>query len=301
MTAITTHAHLALLSDRGVVSVSGEDATAFLDNLITNDMDLLKTQAALFAGLLSPQGKILFEFFVIKHDVIEHGGGYLLETRRDKAADLVKRLTMYKLRAKVTINDLTANYAVAAAWAGAAPVAPLSISFPDPRHGDLGARVLMAPTMAAKLDADLEPESRYHAHRIALGIAEGGRDYTLGDTFPHEANFDLVGGVSFTKGCYVGQEVVSRMQNKSVVRKRVVRVSGAALVSGAEVKLGDAVIGTLGSVDGQGGLALMRLDRAVEAADQGLTMTAGGPPITIDAAALKRYRQSVVDKPANVL
>ena len=301
MATNTTHAHLALLSDRGVVSVSGEDATAFLDNLITSDMDLLKTQAALFAGLLSPQGKILFEFFVVRQDAIEHGGGYLLETRRDKAADLVKRLTMYKLRAKVTINDLSANYAVVTAWAGAAPVSPLSISFPDPRHRDLGTRMLMAPTMAAKLDADLEPESRYHAHRIALGIAEGGRDYALGDTFPHEANFDLVGGVSFTKGCYVGQEVVSRMENKSVVRKRVVRVSGAALVPGVEVKLGDAVIGTLGSVDGQSGLALIRLDRAVEAADQGLSMTAGGQPIAIDAAALKRYRQSVADKPTGLL
>jgi tRNA-modifying protein YgfZ len=296
MPTTTPTARLALLPDRGVVSVSGEDALAFLDNLITNDMDALKSQPALFAGLLSPQGKLLFEFFVIRHS-----HGYLLETQRDTAPDLVKRLTMYKLRAKVTINDLSANYAVAAAWDGVPPQSPLYTSFADPRHGALGTRLLMAPAVAAKLEPGLEPAGAYHAHRIGLGIPEGGKDYALGDTFPHEANFDRLGGVSFAKGCYVGQEVVARMENKTVVRKRVVPVTGEALEPGAAINIGDAVIGNVGSVHFKDGLAMVRLDRAAEAKDKGQDLTVNGHPVAIAPEVLALYRQSVADKPASTL
>jgi len=152
-----------------------------------------------------------------------------------------------------------------------------TVSFPDPRLPTLGSRIL-AETGAATATYGVEasPED-YHAHRIALGVPEGGKDYVLGDTFPHEADLDQLNGVSFSKGCFVGQEVVSRMQNRASVRKRVVPIEGEApLTSGAEIKVGEAAIGTIGSVAGKLALALLRLDRAAEAKAKGQVLTAGG-------------------------
>jgi len=283
--AIMSATHLALLPDRGVVSVSGDEARGFLDNLITNDMDRLESVPAIHAGLLSPQGKILFEFFVVRH-----GDGYLLETARDRAADLVKRLTLYRLRAKVTLNDISESRVVVACWGGEAPAWPLATAYPDPRAVGLGCRAIMAPEMAAKLAAEDEGAGAFDRHRIALGIPEAGRDYALGDTFPHEAGFDRFAGVSFSKGCFVGQEVVARMQHKTVVRKRVVRIEGAApLVQGSDVVVGDAVIGRVGSVDGPHALALLRLDRALEARSKGIALLAGGISASVDVIALDAF------------
>ena len=289
---------LALLPDRGVVSVTGPDARSFLDNLITNDMTLLDSQEAIHAGLLSPQGKILFAFFVVKTPA-----GFLLEAALDQTAALAKRLSLYKLRAKIEIKDAPGEVIVAASF-GDVRARPLgAIAFVDPRAGQLGDRLLLPATAVGDLVANtaarrMSPDF-VAARRIALGVPEDGSDYPLGDTFPHEADFDLFHGVSFAKGCYVGQEVVARMQNKTVVRKRVLRVSGTDLLtSGAEVKVGEAVIGRVGSVAGNQGLAMLRLDRVVEAIDKGPAITAGGIALTIDAEMLARYRRSVAEKAA---
>jgi tRNA-modifying protein YgfZ len=286
--AIMSASHLALLPDRGVVSVSGEDSRDFLDNLITNDMTHLDAVPAIHTGLLTPQGKILFEFFVARHD-----DGYLLETARAGAGDLVKRLTLYRLRAKVVLNDLSGSRVVVASWGGSAPAWPLATIYPDPRAEGLGYRAIMAPEMSVKLAAEDEGEAAFHRHRIALGVPEAGRDYALGDAFPHEAGFDRLAGVSFAKGCFVGQEVVARMQHKTIVRKRVVRIEGVApLVQGSDVVAGDAVIGRVGSVDGTRALALVRLDRALEARRNGVTLVAAGTSIAVDAAALEVFAAS---------
>jgi folate-binding protein YgfZ len=284
MTSPPTGAKIALLADRGVVRVAGEDASRLLQGVITADMELLSAQPAIHAALLAPQGKILFDFFVVKVP-----GGFLLETAADKAADLAKRLTMYKLRAKADIQDRSSAYRVFAAWGSA----PSNVGgdgethiFPDPRLGALGWRGLTGARLVSGIASavgglDAPPED-YHAHRIALGVPEGGKDYAFGDTFPHEADLDQLNGVSFSKGCFVGQEVVSRMQNRASARKRVVPVAGEApLTPGAEVKAGAAVIGTIGSVAGTQGLALVRLDRAAEAAAKGDRLTAGEVPITL--------------------
>jgi folate-binding protein YgfZ len=281
-------ARIALLEGRGVVSVTGEDARALLDNLITNDMDLLDGQPAIHAGLLSPQGKILFAFFVVRTP-----DGYLLETNAAQVPDLIRRLTMYRLRAKVVLNDLSASRTVVVAWDGEPPSSPLYQSFPDPRHPDLGTRLIMAPEMARKLAAEDEGEARWHRHRIATGVPEAGSDYATGDTFPHEADFDRFQGVSFTKGCFVGQEVVARMQHKTVVRKRVVRIAGSGpLAAGDAIKVGEATIGSVGSTADGVALALLRLDRAQEAGDKGLELEAGGTIVTVDADALRDYAKA---------
>jgi folate-binding protein YgfZ len=279
---------VALLPDRGVVSLSGAEAVDFLDNIATNDLSGLRTGEARFAGLLTPQGKILFEFFALRT-----ADGFLLETRADRAGDLLKRLTMYKLRAKITLADVSADYGIAAAWGPEAPAITDGWVYADPRNADLGWRVIVPRATLNSLAGQVVAEALYYERRVALGVAEGGHDYALGDTFPHEANYDRLHGVSFTKGCFVGQEVVARMQNKTVVRKRVTLVTGTEpLTTGAEIRVGTAVIGTVGSVAGPHGLALLRIDRAAEAADKGDPLTAGPATLTVDTAALDHYRAS---------
>jgi tRNA-modifying protein YgfZ len=285
--------HSAILGDRGVVSAAGPDAGKLLDGLITNDMDQLTRQPAIHAGLLSPQGKILFAFFVVKA-----GSEFFLDVARDRAADLAKRLNFYKLRANAQFSDTSATMAVAVRWGGDPGDVPRGVlSYPDPRHPGLGTRLLLPAARIPELGSLEATTDAYHAHRVALGVPDEQRDYPLGDTFPHEADFDLLNGASFGKGCYVGQEVVSRMQNKTVVRKRIVKIVGEGLASGMEIKHGDGVIGTIGSVAGNAALGLLRLDRAAEAAGKGQTLTADGHIVTVDAAALERYRASVLAKP----
>lgn len=279
---------VAPLADRGVVRVSGADAAQLLQGLITADLALLDKQPAIFSGLLTPQGKILFDFFVAKS-----GEDFLLETLREKAADLVKRLTFYKLRAKVDIADVSDAHSVAAVWDSPQPSIEGAVAiYPDPRREELGWRVIARAGFdwASISGAELVSEQEYHQNRISVGVPEGGRDYVLGDTFPHEALFDQTGGVSFTKGCFVGQEVVSRMEHRSTARKRVVPVVGQEpLQPVTEVKAGEAVIGTVGSVAGTRGLALLRLDRAGEAMSKEQPITAGGVPVSIELPSWVRF------------
>ncbi len=297
---------IAHLSDRGAVSVTGADAAKLLQGLITNDIEATNNltatgrPCAIHAGLLSPQGKILFDFFVaIAPD------GFVLDVGLDKASDLVQRLTMYKLRADVAIADVTANYKVLALWgkdACSSGETVGTVAFDDPRLSDMGLRILaetrFATDIASATNGVNVLASEYHAHRISLGVPEGGKDYDFGGAYPHEANFDMFNGVSFTKGCYVGQEIVARMQHKTAIKKRVVKVSGSeALHAGAEMRFGEAPIGRIGSVDGKNGLAMLRLDRAAEAKDKGLALTAYGIAVTPDAAAMKHYRSSAAAQP----
>ena len=275
---------IALLPDRGVVSVTGEDAAKLLQGVITNDIGLLESQPALHAGLLTPQGKILFEFFVVRIS-----DGFLLETARDQAPALAERLMLYKLRAKADIRDVSSDYTVAAIWGGTYEPrghGKSPLLFANSRLAGLGSRELVtigSDWALANDEADSATQEEYHAYRIGLGVPEGGKDYAFGDTFPHEALFDQLSGVSFTKGCYVGQEVVSRMQNRGTARKRVIPVVGERPLPapGAAITAGDVEIGRLGSVSGNRGLALLRLDRAAELVDGGEALRAGDVPVHI--------------------
>ena len=285
-------ASIALLPDRGVVGVKGEDACKLLQGVVTNDMDLLATAPALHTGLLSPQGKILFDFFVYRVP-----DGFLLETARAAAPDLARRLSMYKLRAKATIEDVSSDFTVAVLWGGAFAASsdrPGPLVAPDPRHPELGLRLLLSLSsdwVLAESGATPAPQDEYHAHRIALGVPEAGRDFVLGDTFPHEALYDQLNGLSFSKGCYVGQEVVSRMEHRGTARKRIVPVVGDAALParGTEIRAGEVAIGTLGSTAGTRGLALVRLDRAAEMRRKGVPLTAHGAPIEVVLPAWARF------------
>lgn len=307
MTQETNRASVARLADRGTVRVSGPDAPKFLQGLVTNDVEGLVTNpddlafaaSTAHAAILSPQGKILFEFFCVR--TLD---GFVLDVLREKVPDLVKRLSMYKLRAEVEIKDVSEDYALLALWGpNACSSGPTkgTIAFHDPRHPALGQRILaearFATDIASATNGVRSPPEAYHAHRIALGVPEGGKDYDFGDAYPHEANFDLFNGVSFTKGCYVGQEIVARMQHKTVVRKRVVRVSGQSdLTQGSVIKHRDVSLGRIGSVDGPNGLALIRHDRFVEALALNEPIVADGVPIAVKTEDLRRYLDTVATR-----
>ena len=297
-----TDTRIALLPDRGVVTVRGDDAEKLLQGVITNDMALLQDQPAIHAGLLTPQGKILFEFFVVRVP-----GGFCLETPRDRTAELSDKLNLYKLRVKAQIEDASADYTVAAFWGGPYELrkgGKPPLSFADPRLPDMGFRELVTMRTDWALggeDANTATQDDYHAHRIALGVPEGGKDYVFGDTFPHEALFDQLHGVSFEKGCYVGQEVVSRMANRGTARRRVVPVVGDTALpeSGADIVAGGVTIGRLGSTAGTRGLALLRLDRAAEMSGEGANLDAGDVPVRIELPSWAHFGLSTKDSSAS--
>lgn len=274
------------LADRGIVRVSGEDAEKLLQGVITNDMDQLGARnPALYSALLSPQGKILFDFFVI-----DRPEGYLLDTPRHEANALTKRLSLYKLRADVTIENASDAYTVIAHWTADAENSleePNSADcYTDPRHPMMGHRILItAADDPAPNEESSQPATHedYDALRIAHGIPEGTKDFAYGDTFPHEALLDQLRGVSFTKGCYVGQEVVSRMHHRSTARKRIVPISASTNLPppGTIITSGNSTIGVLGTVAANRGLALLRLDRASEARQKGNPVHANGIDIEI--------------------
>jgi folate-binding protein YgfZ len=277
-----------LLPDRGVIALSGDDAETFLNRLVTNSVLDMPAGSARFAGLLSPQGKLLFDFFVVKQAT-----GFLIDCRRDQAAELTKKLTMFRLRAKVAITDRSAELAVAAVWDSVLMEAP-GQAFRDPRHNGLGYRII-APLDALRTFDEVGGLDAYEAHRIACGVPKGGVDFVYGDTFVHDANMDLLHGVDFDKGCYVGQEVVSRVHHRSSARKRVVRVTfyGDPPAVGTPVQAAGTALGDLTSLAGREGLATVRIDRLADA-------EAAATPITVNETlvSLSLPSHSIIAPPA---
>jgi len=295
----------AFLPDRGVVKVSGEDARDFLNGLVTTDVTLVRPGLGRFGALLTPQGKITTDFLITEAPA-GHGGGFLLDTPRALAKGLADKLGFYKLRAKVAVEnlsdnpDLSKSLGVIAVWDGEPAVKP-DLTFADPRSDALGWRILapeeLAPKVAALIAADLVDSTAYDARRIASGVPRGGLDFTYGDAFPHETNMDRLHGVDFDKGCYVGQEVVSRMQHRGTARTRTIRVllDGPAPEAGTTVLAGDKSVGTMGSSADGAGLALIRIDRAAEALQAGTALTSGGLNIRIaDPDALRSAPKQTV-------
>jgi folate-binding protein YgfZ len=269
----------AWLEDRGVVRVSGEDAVSFLQGVLTNDVETLKPHVARYAALLSPQAKILFDFLVVALPT-DAGAAFALDCAASQAADLARRLSFYKLRAKVTISDESADHGVVAYWGEEPENASGGIVYVDPRAQGLGHREILPRARAIAVgEASLDD---YEARRISLGVPKGGVDFAYGDAFPHDVNMDLLHGVDFEKGCYVGQEVVSRMKHRGGVRKRIVGVKlNSPAPAGAPVLDGELPVGTLGSSAGGLALALLRLDRVEEAKAAGRTLSVEGVGVEI--------------------
>jgi hypothetical protein len=270
------HMEAAFLDDRAVIAISGPEARPFLQGLVTNDIaGGLAPGSGLYTALLSPQGKILFDFFVAEGD-----GALLLDAARDSAEALLKRLKMYKLRAKVEI-EARPQLGVFLNLKGHPSNRPTTyearaVSFPDPRVPDLGVRSIGA---RAEMPVNLPGPRDYHEQRLALGVPEG-RDFGTEKIFALDAGLDELNGVSFTKGCYVGQELTSRMKHRATARKRILGVTGetALPAMGTPIRRGGAEIGEMLSSRGTHGFALVRLDRLDESSGD---ILAGEIPIAL--------------------
>ncbi|MFC3073039.1 CAF17-like 4Fe-4S cluster assembly/insertion protein YgfZ [Shinella pollutisoli] len=256
------------LPGRAFLRLSGKDAESFLQGLITTDLPSLPEGELRPGALLTPQGKILFAFLIVR----DGESAFLLETGAGERDALAKRLTLYKLRAAVEIAAVDGD-SVAVAWEPADAQAPR-----DARFAAAGIAVSRRPGAGGTDDPSL-----YDALRISAGLPEAGADYALSDAFPHDVLLDLSAGLSFRKGCYVGQEVVSRMQHRGTARRRPVIVTGAAALppSGTELLAGGKPVGALGTVTGSTGLAIVRLDRAADAMRAGTPVTAAEVPVTL--------------------
>jgi folate-binding protein YgfZ len=281
-------AHYAELDERGVIALSGAETLPFLQGLVTNDVEPMGAGQAVYAALLTPQGKYLHDFILVPF-----GERILVDCERGRLDDLKRRLSLYRLRAKVTIEDVSEVLAVFALFGGGAAARaglggnpgetrPLAdgVAYRDPRLGLLGGRAVLprAAGAAALEPAGFAPGSAddYRRLRVSLGIGEGGGELGADRTLALETGLDLLNGVSFTKGCYVGQEVTTRMHNRKLVRKRIVPVAieGPAPQPGAPVMLGVAEAGEIRAVQDGTGLALLRLESMDEAA-KGTALTAG--------------------------
>ena len=279
-----------IFEDRSVLVVGGAERRDFLQGLITNDMELLTPGQAIYAALLTPQGKFLFDFFIAEHD--DH---LLMDVEKARLPDLLKRLMMYRLRADVTLEDGTESWSVAAMLSlpgglgdspGTCQTLGNGVVFTDPRNPALGARALLPLTeAAATLEGagySLAAQESYDAQRIALGVPDY-RDMEVEKTLALEGNLDLLNAVSFKKGCYVGQELTARTRYRGNVRRRLYPVTlGGDVAPGTEVMLGDKPAGDLRSVHGHRAIASLRIDDVAAAATNG-PLKADGTIVTVDS------------------
>ncbi|MBS0471847.1 MAG: folate-binding protein YgfZ [Proteobacteria bacterium] len=256
----------ARLEDRAVLAIAGPETRGFLQGLITNDVERLKPGEGIYAALLTPQGKILFDFLLSEGD-----GAVLLDCAAACRDALARRLSMYRLRAKVTIEPRE-GLSVVAAWdEGALPG-----SFADPRLPGLGRRGVMA---TAEVPAHFAGSAVYHSHRMALGVPESS-DFGSDRMFALDADLDELNAVDFTKGCYVGQELTARMKHRATSRKRLLPFDAAMPVeAGTTVRAGDKDIGEITAMHDGRGFALIRLDRLDEAGSA--PVNAGSSPLIL--------------------
>ena len=281
-----------VLERRSVLVVAGADAGAFLQNLISNDVDRVEERRAIYATLLTPQGKFLHDFVVSAHP--QAADGYLIETEAGRADDLEKRLTMYRLRADVTMTRADPDWAVFAGFgdgtaqalglepdAGSAAATAGGVICVDPRLAALGIRAVgPAPDMRQRLETagfSETDQSAYEHLRLSLGVPDGSRDILVEKSFPLECNLDDLNAIDYEKGCYVGQELTARTHHRAKIRKRLfpVKSQGPVPEAGTPITFNGKEVGEMRSGDGQQGLALLRIESLRSA-------EAGGPALMVD-------------------
>ncbi|GAA0581183.1 folate-binding protein YgfZ [Craurococcus roseus] len=241
-----------LLPDRGVLEVAGEDRVAFLQGLVSNDVAEAASGRAVWAALLTPQGKWLADFFVFSD-----GERLLLDCERAQAPGLVARLSRFRLRSRASLRDASDGFHVHVGWDGA-PMPEGAVAAPDPRLPDAGWRALATAPLPG---ADATPED-WDRRRLALGLPDGSRDMAAEQTVLLEAGFDELRGVSWTKGCYMGQELTARTRYRGLLKRRLVPVSvdGPLPPRGTPVLAGGAEAGEMRSGRDGLGMALLRLE-----------------------------------------
>ena len=246
---------------RTLIRLTGPDTLALLERTVTNSVQNWREGETRYGALLTPQGKVIADYLARRL-----ADGVLLDVHEDAAEDLIKRLKMFRLRAQV---EIAADGALAAVTSEEGD--------DDPRSLKLWWRNYVPAAEAG----EAIPEANWRANRIAAGVPEWGEDYQASDVFPTDINMDVMGGVDYKKGCFVGQEVASRMKRRGKIRKRTLTVRGTALEAGADI-LAAAPIGTVTSVEGELGLALVRTDRLQKALAEGVALTCNGQPVQFD-------------------
>jgi folate-binding protein YgfZ len=289
-----TEARYAILEERGILAISGADRREFLQGLISNDTRKLAPSRALYAAFLTPQGKYLHDFFLV-----EDGDTILLDGEKARLPDLLRRLSLYKLRAKVSLADASERFLVAVAFGdgaaqklglagerGAAAGFGNGIAYVDPRLAALGARlvlprasgeVALAASGLARADA-----AAYDRLRLEAGVPDGSRDLAVEKAILLEAGFDELGGVDWEKGCYIGQELTARTKYRALIKKRLlpVEIDGPLPAPGTPVMLDGQEAGDIRSGRDHLALALLRLEAIEESAKSGTPLTAGGARVT---------------------
>ncbi|MFI5030633.1 MAG: YgfZ/GcvT domain-containing protein [Reyranellales bacterium] len=258
------NARFSLLPHRSVIAVGGPDRAEFLQGLISNDTAKVGPGRAIWAALLTPQGRFLNDMFVVE----DGDGTFLMETERERAAALAKKLKMYTLRSKVTVEDRSGAIDVAVAFGpDADKVVPVAgaTAFVDPRLPELGVRVLLPAGQAAGLLGLAEaPIAEYEALRLKLGVPDGSRDMPIEKALLLESGFDELHGVDWQKGCYMGQELTARTKYRGLIKRRLfpVTVEGALPPPGTKVERDGREVGEIRSGLGDRALAMLQLDAA---------------------------------------
>jgi folate-binding protein YgfZ len=265
----------SLLEDRSVIAVRGTDARSFLQGLISNDMEECAPSKGIYAALLTPQGKILFEFFVVEHE-----DRFLIDCAAARAGDLVKRLAFYRLRAKVDITPAQ-ELKVAAVWNGAPQTMAAIAAFADPRLPTLGVRLIGPLPLVQNALADMR-NGDYRAHLLDLGVPDSA-DVPPDTVFALDAGFEELGAIDFRKGCYVGQEVTARMKHRASARRRflIAQVDGDLPPPGTKLEASGREVGLLATGLNGRALALVRLDRVDEATSGGGDISAMGQKVRL--------------------
>ena len=273
-----------VLPDRTLIAVTGPDAEHLLHNVLTADIETLQTGIARACALLTPQGKVLFDFLVGRDD-----DGYVIDIAGETVDGFLKRMMLYKLRSKVEFAKRD-EQVVAVSWdrdSGSSDT-DSTAGLADTRFTQIA---VTRHVTASATGSDATPPDAWHALRIAHGVAESGTDFALGDVFGHDISYDHNGGIDFKKGCFVGQEVVSRMQHRGTARRRVVIVEGGGALpaTGTEITAGGKPVGALGTVVDNRARAIVRLDRVRSARDKGEPVLAGEQTVAIDLPAGAKY------------
>ena len=266
-----TQTHIAPLNSRSIIAVTGPETESFLQGITSQNIEGMENGEIRFSTLLTPQGKVLFDFFVIKID-----DGFLLDCFAPASEALVKRLKLYKLRANVDIA-LRDDVSVYASWGDNCDAPSPDGTTKDPRLAALGWRSIQKPS------AITATEEAYHAHRMSIGVPQFGDDFSGEEVFLLDVNYDVLNGVDYKKGCFVGQEVTSRMKRKGEIRKRTLKITTPIddLTHGADILAGGKTLGTILAAANRNALAIIRIDRFEKTIAQGAAPSVNDQEVTI--------------------
>ena len=272
---VESHCSLTL-ENRRILTITGEDRTHFLERLITTDVEKIGSGEMLPGALLSPQGKVIFDFLIGRID-----DGFIIDISADLADSFKKRLSLYRLRSKVEISE-SPESVIGISWQSDSLTSESDSSFADKRFPAQEKVTRFYGKNMTALPFSQNSSDQWDLLRIKYAIAESGKDFKLGDVFPHDINFDQTGAISYNKGCYIGQEVVSRMHHRGTIRRRMLVVEGEDnLPATGSIECEGKTVGNLGTVIGKHASAIVRIDKVKAGIDKNIPFFVENVPVTL--------------------